>query len=74
MEEQVAHLVFGQVLLRSFFNNNEPEIPVEIMAILVEMLVYGYCICSSDIISVLVRPFVHSLGLDFSDILSLVTF
>ena len=42
MEEQVAHLVFGQVLLRNLLNNDEPEIPVEIMVILVEMLVDGY--------------------------------
>ena len=74
MEQQVTHLVFGQVFLRNFLNYDQTEVPVEAVVVLIKVLIYGYGIRSRDVISVLIGPFVHSLGLYLSYVLFLVTF
>ena len=73
-EEELPHLFFRQVAFGDLFDEDQPEVPVEVVVRLVEMAVDCQPIWSSYIIPVLVYTSVGSLCFDFSDILLGVAF
>ena len=73
-EEELPHLFLRQVSFGYLFDEDQPEVPVEVVVWLVEMAVDCQPIWSSYIIPVLVYTSVGSLCFDFSDILLGVAF
>ena len=71
-EEQIPHLLLGEVLFGYFLDDDQAKIAVEVMVWLVEVAVDGYAVRSAHIIAVLVHPFVCPLGLHFSNILAVI--
>ena len=58
----------------NFFNEDQPEIPVEVMILLVKMAVDCQSVWSLHIIPVFVHPSIGSLRFEFANILLGVAF
>ena len=73
-EEELPHLFFGQVAFGDLFDEDKPEVPVEVVVLLIEMAVDCQPIWSSYIVPMLIYASVGSLCFDFPDILLGIAF
>ena len=73
-EEEFSHLFFRQISFRYFFNEDQPEVPIEVVIVLVKMVVDCQPVQSTYIVPVFIHPSVGSLRFDFADILLGIAF
>ena len=73
-EEELPHLFFRQVAFGDLFDEDQPEVPVEVVVLLIEMAVDCQPIWSSYIVPMLIYTSVGSLCFDFPDILLGIAF
>ena len=73
-EEELPHLFFRQVAFGDLFDEDQPEVPVEVVVRLIEMAVDCQPIWSLYIVPMLIHTSVGTLCFDFTDILPGITF